>query len=132
MLSKNIKDIISKIREIRVSKGISQKEMGEAMNSSQQTYNRLEVGDADISLSQLEKIAEKLGLTFQELLSPDTRVVVLTGGTIQNQDGTSVPYLHTNVDMHIKDLQRENTRLWSLIHRLTDEQSLQKTMAQNN
>lgn len=53
------------IEKTRREKRITQAEMAEVIGVSRRQYQRLECGGTAISLSQLEKIMERLGLKVQ-------------------------------------------------------------------
>jgi transcriptional regulator with XRE-family HTH domain len=56
-----------RIREIRVSKKLSQEELGNLCNLEISQINRIELGKINTSISHLYLIADKLGITLSEL-----------------------------------------------------------------
>lgn len=57
-----------KIKEYRDFKNISQAALAKQLLMSNSAYSRLENGEIQITLTMLEKIAEKLNVTMLELL----------------------------------------------------------------
>jgi transcriptional regulator with XRE-family HTH domain len=60
---------LKKIRLIRLSKEISQDFIAEELGVSQSHYSKMEKGERNINLSQLEKIAKVLNVSIQELFN---------------------------------------------------------------
>jgi len=67
-------NIGEKIRKIRDLKGLSQENMAELMGLSLPAYADIERGKKDVTLSRLEKIAEKLGVTLNDIMNFNERV----------------------------------------------------------
>ena len=57
-----------KIRGIRTLKGLSQENMADMLNLSLRAYGDIERGTSDVAYSRLEQIAEKLGVSVQDVL----------------------------------------------------------------
>jgi transcriptional regulator with XRE-family HTH domain len=57
------------LRRLRQAAGLSQTALAEAANVSRRTIINLEAGEANISLSGLDRLAEALGATFVDLVS---------------------------------------------------------------
>jgi transcriptional regulator with XRE-family HTH domain len=64
-----IKQLGSRIREERLKAGLSQQEFADICNLELSQINRIELGKINTSVSHLFLIAEKLGVTPQELIS---------------------------------------------------------------
>ena len=62
------------IREVRKKKGFSQEELAEAVGTKHTEIGRLERGERNITVRNLEKIAHALGMDFFELLGEGIRV----------------------------------------------------------
>jgi transcriptional regulator with XRE-family HTH domain len=58
-----------RIRDLRLLRGLSQKELGDACQVSQPTISDVESGSAGLRMSTAERIAVALGVTVAELLS---------------------------------------------------------------
>lgn len=56
-----------RIKEIRISKGISQEKFALSIDMDRTYYASVESGKRNISLINIEKIAKGLGLTLEEL-----------------------------------------------------------------
>lgn len=57
----------SKIKELRISRKISQDEMAELLDTTLQRYSRLEKGYVDISYVMIKKIADRFGVSTGEI-----------------------------------------------------------------
>jgi transcriptional regulator with XRE-family HTH domain len=60
------------LRRLRTAAGKSQTDLAQNAGISRRTIINLEAGDANISLSGLDRLADALGTTFVELVSPPT------------------------------------------------------------
>jgi transcriptional regulator with XRE-family HTH domain len=60
------------LRRLRQATGLSQTALAEAAGISRRTIINLEAGEANISLSGLDRLAEALGATFVDLVSAPT------------------------------------------------------------
>ena len=56
------------LKEIRNSKGISQKELAERLKTTQQRVSEWECGKIEPTLLNIVKILRELGITFEELI----------------------------------------------------------------
>lgn len=63
-----------KIRSIRILKGFSQENLAEMLNLSLPAYADIERGKKDVNVKRLEQIADKLGVTLNDILSFGDRV----------------------------------------------------------
>lgn len=61
-----------RIREIRLSKNLSQAELAEKIGIAVQNYWKIEKGITDLTLSRLNKIADALEVPLAELLGIET------------------------------------------------------------
>ena len=62
-----------KIKDLRIQKSMTQKELANILNISQQALSHYEMGDRDISLELLKKICVIFDITSDELLEIETR-----------------------------------------------------------
>ncbi len=62
-----IEKMLTKVKTERVKKGYSQEYLASILNISQSSYNKLENGKVEITLSTLFKIISILGLDHKEL-----------------------------------------------------------------
>jgi transcriptional regulator with XRE-family HTH domain len=67
-------NIGEKIRSIRTLKGFSQENMAQMLDISLPTYADIERGKKDVTINRLEQIAEKLGVTLNDVLAFSERV----------------------------------------------------------
>ena len=64
-----INKYIKAIREMRISRGVSQLDMSKKLSISRASYISMEKGKRDLSIDELEKISNILGVSLQELES---------------------------------------------------------------
>ncbi|MCC7006179.1 MAG: helix-turn-helix transcriptional regulator [Ottowia sp.] len=62
-----------RIREIRVSKGISQERLAELCNLHRTYVSSVERGKRNITVDNMERLAIALGVDLRELLNPDVQ-----------------------------------------------------------
>ena len=74
----------NRIREWRERKDLSQDQLSERAGISISYLSRMERGDRNVSLKNLEKLSEALGVPGRELISEDDRVVPLVGYVSRN------------------------------------------------
>jgi len=85
-----------KIREIRIKKNISQRELAKKILIERSTYNKIETGKTELTLRTLEKIATSLETDVQDLLKlKDTNIVSNNTGTFSAQG------INTTLNLHI-------------------------------
>ena len=60
-----------RIKEIRISKGISQENLAELCNLHRTYISSVERGERNISVDNMERLAVALGVDIRELLNPD-------------------------------------------------------------
>jgi transcriptional regulator with XRE-family HTH domain len=63
-----------KIRGIRTLKGLSQENLAEMLGLSLPAYADIERGKKDVTIKRLEQIADKLGVTLNDILAFGDRV----------------------------------------------------------
>lgn len=63
-----------KIRKIRDLRGLSQENMADMLGLSLPTYADIERGKKDVTIGRLETIAEKLGVTLNDIMNFNDRV----------------------------------------------------------
>lgn len=69
-------DYLKNIKSIRISKGISQKDMANKLEFAQSNYNKIENGLAELTVKRLYEIAEILGVSiFQILIEKDVELL---------------------------------------------------------
>ena len=66
----------SKIKEIRIQKGLTQKQLGDMCGMADSAIRRYENGNANPKIETLQKIADALGVAIYELLTTSTEVTI--------------------------------------------------------
>jgi transcriptional regulator with XRE-family HTH domain len=109
-----MKTIGEKIRSIRILKGYSQENMAEMLDVSLPTYAEIERGKRDVTISRLEQIAEKLGVTLNDVLSFEERIANFfdkcTGTQINTGENASLAQTNNDNDRELQ-LQIEKLQL---------------------
>lgn len=62
------KIVVSNIRQLRQSKGITQTEIANKLSISQNAYSKIELGYTDLTLKRLYQIAQILGINAKKLM----------------------------------------------------------------
>lgn len=65
---KELKSLGERVREIRLSKGLTQSDLASSINKDQQSIQRLEAGNINPSYLYLLEISEGLGVSIIKLL----------------------------------------------------------------
>lgn len=68
-------NLAERIKQIRTTKKLSQKEVITAIDMGAAQYSRIENGKTDPSISTLEKIAKALGVTLAELFADEQQAI---------------------------------------------------------
>ena len=63
--------VAERIKDIRMSKNLSQKEVALSIGINQAQYSRIESGKVEPTLSSLEKIADALSVSVSDFLTKD-------------------------------------------------------------
>lgn len=94
--------LYNNIRKLREWNSLTQQNVADELNISQKHYSRIELGQVDISLSTLEKIAEILSIKIQHLFGVED--AIFFNSTNNNQKNTEFQvYLQTETKQ-IKEL----------------------------
>ena len=108
--------IVSNIKKIREQKGVSQEYMAIMLGMKQPSYSRIESSEANLSIEQLQKIADTLETDITDFLD-SSRL------TIQNQ--TNNDYANGYVEnLHVENKETTQKLIQSLednIQQLKDE-----------
>ena len=78
-----VKDILERIKKIRVEKGYSQEYMADMLSISQNAYHKLERGHTRINLQKFIDISKILEIEISELING----VVIASAKTQSVDG---------------------------------------------
>lgn len=68
-------DIGTKIRKMREAKGLSQENMATELNLTQNGYGKIERNEVSLKYATLEKIADTLGTTVENIIGYDEKVI---------------------------------------------------------
>lgn len=71
-------DYRSRLRDVREERDLAQAEVGRVLNKSQQGYNHIEAGRAELEIDDLIRLCQIYNLTANYLIG--------LGGTPQNKD----------------------------------------------
>jgi transcriptional regulator with XRE-family HTH domain len=69
-----------RIRELRIAKRVTQIQVSDKLQIDRPNYARLEKRGKKLTVEQLEKIADALGVSFLDLLNPDATIESMTMG----------------------------------------------------
>ncbi|NQX13476.1 helix-turn-helix transcriptional regulator [Microbacteriaceae bacterium VKM Ac-2855] len=98
----------SNLRRARQDAGLSQAALAERSGISRRTIVNAEAGEANISLTGVDRLAEALGTTFTALVSaPDAPAVAINEVAWRGVDAASVAVLLSSVPA------RAETQLWT-------------------
>lgn len=64
--------VVDNIRKIRNEHGITQEEMANILDVTRATYNAIENGKRDLTVSELDKICQSIGITWNVVIDPDS------------------------------------------------------------
>ncbi|MCC6190613.1 MAG: helix-turn-helix transcriptional regulator [Anaerolineales bacterium] len=62
-------EIGRRIRAVRETKGLSQAQAAQVLGCTRVTYTRVELGQAELTVSELEYLAKTWGVSLQSLLA---------------------------------------------------------------
>ncbi|HIS74199.1 TPA: helix-turn-helix transcriptional regulator [Candidatus Galligastranaerophilus intestinavium] len=91
------KNLGNRIREIRISRSLTQEALAEKINLSAKSLSQIELGNNFVSAETLEKILEKLNLEPDELFS--------FGGIKTNDE------LHKNILKNLETIKSDRAKL---------------------
>lgn len=66
-----LKKLGERVRNIRIEKGITQKELAHSLGKDQQSIQRLEGGNINPSVFYLYEICKGLNVSLEDLIKPD-------------------------------------------------------------
>ncbi len=114
----------TKIKKIRELKNLTQEYMADQLNVSQSTYSRFEKEDSDLTLSQIQKVADILEVKPEDLLNFNEQVVINNYSSNQANQAYSIinnvsPAEKELYEKYIATLEKEVEYLKGLVDRLT-------------
>jgi transcriptional regulator with XRE-family HTH domain len=68
-------EVYSKLKELRLKKGLSQTQMSEMLGLSQNAYSKIENGTTELTIERLEQIAAIFGFKAIDILQPDSDII---------------------------------------------------------
>jgi len=113
-----------KIKKLRELKNLSQSYVADKLNISQGNFSKIENSNSDIPYSKLEELATILGLTVEEILGFNEKMIFnlknnkLANGLVINQISANEKKLYED---YIESLKIENTYLKSMIEKLLEK-----------
>ena len=99
-------EISEKIKELRKAKGLSQAALGKLIGTSQSAINYFENKGNELTISQIERIAEALSISAKELLFGDSEVMI--PNTKTDNMRKALITINNAKDREIEDLRNEN------------------------
>lgn len=93
----------NRIRELRIEKGYTQKEMAELAGISYTTYSNYENNNREPSMKQIEKIAMALEMTTDDLLGY-THKFPISSGIVDNENYHIMRLLKAKDELSIKQM----------------------------
>ena len=108
-----------KIRQLREQHGFTQEQFAAKLNISTSSYARLEMGETQITMEKLDKIAKALGKDILELLDSSNKVSLSASS---NNDHSQSHHAQTQTDFyHTQNYFYSNDALSAEVQRLTQE-----------
>lgn len=104
-----MKNIIEKIKEIRIAKRYSQEDLAEKLNINQSTYFKIENGKTELTITRIYEIAKILEVSVSELLG-------IGPNNVPEMDNSELEYWEKEVEWRSELLksQRDSIRLVEL------------------
>lgn len=90
--------LYNNIRKLREWNSLTQQNIADELNISQKHYSRIELGQVDISVSMLKKIAEILNIKIQNLFGIEDVNFFKSINNNHQKGGQLQAYLQTNVE----------------------------------
>ncbi len=90
--------LYNNIRKIREWNSLTQQNIADELNISQKHYSRIELGQVDISVSMLKKIAEILNIKIQNLFGIEDVNFFNSINNNHQKGGQLQAYLQTDVE----------------------------------
>jgi transcriptional regulator with XRE-family HTH domain len=111
-----MKNIGSKLRTLRKIHGFKQEYVGNQLGLSQTGYSKIEVGEVEVSITHLQKLAELYKTTPEKLLNTEGMMVSIE--TVNNNDQGIVvnhgPINHNHDQLNLR-LQTLEAKLESVL-----------------
>jgi transcriptional regulator with XRE-family HTH domain len=111
------------IRKIRELKGLTQEELADKLNISQNAYSKLERDETEMTLTKLMKIAQHLNTNFLDLIGFDENKLFFNQTSYDSSNGVVFTQnientaLKQQYEARITDLQKEVTYLRQILEK---------------
>lgn len=134
-----MKPLNEKFREIRESFGLSQTDLGERINKSQSAYGKLETGQTEIKISDIDMFSKALGMsiidvfTYPEKWGPQSPPPNSTyeKNLVEEKNSSYCPYCSERIN-RLAEKEREINRLDNNINDLRKQIDLLEFMLGKN
>lgn len=114
----------SNLKSLRNLKNYSQEYMADKLGITQSAYSKMEVGSVDIPFSKLEEIATVLGLTVEDIIGFNEKIIFnlknnkKANGLVINQMSANEKKVYQE---YIESLKIENSYLKTMIDKLLNK-----------
>jgi transcriptional regulator with XRE-family HTH domain len=120
-MSINIGKIGEQIKKFRELRNFTQESMAERLEMSSQGYGKIERNEVEVTIQKLNRIADILGTTIQDIFGFEDKFV-FNNQECQQQNvglnnGINLQEIKSIYESRITDLQKEIDRLHSLLER---------------
>ncbi len=99
-----------KIKKVREIKGFKQEHVANMLEITQQSYSNIEIDKIDVPFSKIKQIAEVFGMTVEDLISFDEKIVFNMHGN-HNLGYNNNPTIHMNFPEKMQQLYEEQIAL---------------------
>ena len=97
------KTLGKRLCELRKARGLNQAEVAEALRVSRQKYSRMESGDNDPSLVELNRLALLFKTTVSELVAEEEEDAAVVSFYRNADDSPEINYINDVIDMFFKN-----------------------------
>lgn len=98
-----VKTLGKRLCELRKARGMNQVEVAEALQVSRQKYSRMESGDNDPSLVELNQLALLFRTTVSELVAEEEEEAAVVSFYRNADDSPEINYINDVIDMFFKN-----------------------------
>ena len=98
------KTLGDRLRELRTAQGMKQETVAEALHVSRQKYSRMEKGENDPSLVELNRLALLFQTNVSELVAEDDEEDAVVSFYRNADDSPEIDYINDVIDMFFKNM----------------------------
>lgn len=98
-----VKTLGKRLCELRKARGLNQAEVAETLRISRQKYSRMESGDNDPSLVELNRLALLFKTTVSELVAEEEEEAAVVSFYRNADDSPEINYINDVIDMFFKN-----------------------------